>query len=154
MKPALTLARITGILLVLVGVISFTGCATDGILVPLDGANLDLLEGRWEGKIERTGTAFLSSERVVHWETSVVLEVSAGRPLKGLFFLGAWDSWETDIRVRRSKAILRFGTAHNPIADREFVLKRSPEGKLRLEASYDQVWEGWDRTNSIVLEKK
>jgi len=36
----------------------------------------------------------------------------------------------------------------------DVTLKRTPDGKLRLEAAYDARWQGYSRVNSVVLEKK
>ena len=112
--------------------------------VAITEENADNLVGDWKGEVES------ASEGKVGWKSSVTLELfNRAGSLKGEFAMKQGNRvWKTDPKLERGKLIMVFGRQ-----PRVFSLAKKGN-TYYLEASYESVFAGKTRQNTLRLKKE
>ena len=128
---------------------------------PLAIQQLDLLEGRWEGRYERWSLDMGS----VMFDNTLVLEIyGAGPPTgKGRFSLakedprwvrtiGIGQGWQTDVEIVGGKILMTLGGEVRQFS----VAERDKDRALLLETSYGPKGQqpGWPERETVLIEKR
>jgi len=127
----------------ILGLPTLISCATGtgGTPITIGAADGHLLEGRWEGNLESRGL-----DGIVYFEAPAALDVVGG---VAKFQVGTGPAREAPIRIVDGKVGIHTGSAY-----REFELRRMPDNKLTLMATYKSKFQEWDRINTVSLTRK